>query len=403
MKAVMYGAGNIGRGFIGALLSQAGYAVTFIDVNKSTVDALNERHSYPLRILSNDGFEDLEIKNVCAIDGNDKPLVAKAIAGADIMATAVGANILKIIAPNIADGIRLRLEISQTPLDILICENLMDADQHLAGLIMENLTPKEVPLFKKQIGLVEASIGRMVPVQTDALKDSDPLRVCVERYRWLPVDKDAIKGDVPNIEGLVPYSPFGYYIKRKLFVHNMGHAFCAYLSSYTGYQYIWQAVNDPDIYILVKNAMLEGIQAIAAEYSMSLEPLLLHIEDLLLRFTNQALGDTCVRVGADPTRKLGPSDRLVGAARLCESQGILCPYISVAIAAAVHRYLYDAELPQSTKGAQDVLISLSGIGDREPLFENVMKAYALFAEGTRPAQLRCMIERESSRRISDVI
>ena len=32
MNAVMYGGGNIGRGFIGALLSQSGYRVTFIDV-----------------------------------------------------------------------------------------------------------------------------------------------------------------------------------------------------------------------------------------------------------------------------------------------------------------------------------------------------------------------------------
>ena len=53
MKAVMYGAGNIGRGFIGSLLSQSGYAVTFVDISQMIVENLNQNHSYPIRIVSN--------------------------------------------------------------------------------------------------------------------------------------------------------------------------------------------------------------------------------------------------------------------------------------------------------------------------------------------------------------
>jgi len=61
MKAVMYGGGNIGRGFIGALLSQSGYEVTFVDVVDAVVDTLNREHKYPVRILSNDGHKDVEV------------------------------------------------------------------------------------------------------------------------------------------------------------------------------------------------------------------------------------------------------------------------------------------------------------------------------------------------------
>ena len=39
--AIQFGAGNIGRGFIGAVLSKSGYQVVFADVNKEIVDRIN--------------------------------------------------------------------------------------------------------------------------------------------------------------------------------------------------------------------------------------------------------------------------------------------------------------------------------------------------------------------------
>ena len=45
-RAIMIGAGNIGRGFIGALLAKSGYQVLFADVNQSIIDAINEKKQY---------------------------------------------------------------------------------------------------------------------------------------------------------------------------------------------------------------------------------------------------------------------------------------------------------------------------------------------------------------------
>ena len=72
MKAVMYGGGNIGRGFIGMLFSMSGYEVTFIDVAEPVIEGLNREKKYPVRIVSSEGHEDIEVTNVCAVNGNDQ-------------------------------------------------------------------------------------------------------------------------------------------------------------------------------------------------------------------------------------------------------------------------------------------------------------------------------------------
>ena len=45
-KAIHFGAGNIGRGFIGALLNEASYEVTFADLNQTVIDQLNTQKQY---------------------------------------------------------------------------------------------------------------------------------------------------------------------------------------------------------------------------------------------------------------------------------------------------------------------------------------------------------------------
>ncbi len=193
MKAVMYGGGNIGRGFIGMLFSESGYEVTFVDVAETVVQELQEKREYPLRYVTNQGHQDLLVRPVTAVNGNDMDSVAEAIAECDIMATAVGARILKFIVPNLVAGLRKRWAAGKGPLNIIICENLMDANLVLERMLKEQLTEEECRLLDEQVGLVEASIGRMVPVQTEEMQDGEPLRVCVERYGFLPVDKSLRK------------------------------------------------------------------------------------------------------------------------------------------------------------------------------------------------------------------
>lgn len=387
MKAVMYGGGNIGRGFIGALLSQSGYEVTFIDVAEPVVKALQENRTYPVRYVSTEGHEDVWIKNVTAVNGNNSEEASDVIANCDIMATAVGARILKFIVPNIVAGLRKRWAKGGGPLNIIICENLMDANKVLEGMLKEQLTEEECARFDETVGLVEASIGRMVPVQTEEMKAGEPMRVCVEHYGFLPVDKAAFKGEIPEITNMVPYEPFDFYIKRKLYVHNMGHATCAYLGDLLGLDFIYQSIAVPEIRVLVQNAMLESAMALHKKYGDDLCALQLHITDLLGRFTNAALGDTCQRVGGDPARKLSPEDRMIGSAKLALEQGITPAYITVGAAAGLRRYLKEAGMEQNLENAEKVLQEVSALDTDCVLAKLILERYEEICAGLSVAQL----------------
>ena len=404
MKAVMYGGGNIGRGFIGALLSQSGYQVTFIDVAEPVVKALSENHQYPVRYVSTDGHEDVMIEHVTAVNGNDQEAAAEAIASCDIMATAVGARILKFIVGNIVAGLRKRWARTDKPLNIIICENLMDANKVLEGMLKEQLTDEEKKIFDARVGLVEASIGRMVPVQTEEMKDGDPMRVCVERYGFLPTDKAAFKGQIPEIRNMVPFEPFDFYIKRKLYIHNMGHATCAYLGDVLGLPYIYQSIDVPEVRILVQNAMTESAMALSKKYGVPLEQILLHITDLLHRFTNAALKDTCRRVGGDPGRKLSPDDRLIGSSALALEQGVTPAYIAVGAAAGLRRYIAEAEgMEQSMESARKVLSEVSKLDVKGELATLILNMYRMFLEGKSLCEIRRAADAAKNQSLTNII
>lgn len=324
MKAVVYGGGNIGRGFLGQLLYQSGFETVFVDVNTAMIDKLNKDKSYPIKIVSNDKQEEIIIRNVRAVIPDD---AVDEIASADIIFTSAGVRVLPFVAPVLRAGIEKRTR----GVDIVICENLMNADKYLKDL---------VGLDRDDVGYVEASVGRMVPVMTDEMREGNINKVWVEPYCTLPVDKDAFRNPIPDIKGMVPSSPFAYYIQSKLFLHNMGHAIAAYMGMNKGYEYIWQAMEDPEIAATVTEAMHASAEALAEEHGKDVGEVLAYADDLIFRFKNRYLGDTTSRVGRDAERKLAPDDRLLGALKLCQKHGKPTQAIKTGIMAALD-HLYE--------------------------------------------------------------
>ncbi|MCW5940651.1 MAG: hypothetical protein KIS66_00370 [Fimbriimonadaceae bacterium] len=378
-RAVHIGAGNIGRGFLGQLYFESGYQTTFVDVNPSVIDALHRLGEYPIRIAEAETRTVL-VRHVDAIPATDSLRVARAVREAQIASIAVGVNALERLVPVLAASIEHRLLATDQPLDFIVCENLLHAEQTLRKAIRPRLPAALRADFDARIGFVEASIGRMVPIMTDEQKQAHPLLVCVEAYCELPVDAAAFRGTIPSIANLKPERNFVAYVERKLYVHNCGHATAAFLGHWLGLTYVWEAMDVPWVRVLTERAMAATCLALHRRRGLPLDELTLHAEDLRRRFGNRALNDQIARIGADPRRKLGHDDRLVGAMRMCAEQGV--PYDAIALATAAAMRFFAAGDPTADEvrtlyereGPRAVLAAFGNVAADAPISDAVAEA-----------------------------
>jgi mannitol-1-phosphate 5-dehydrogenase len=377
--ALQFGAGNIGRGFIGQLFSRSGYEVVFAEVDRRIVEAMNAERRYPVRVVSEKGDSESLVENVRAVNGLDVAAVAREVAEAEVVGTAVGANILPRIAPTLAAGIRLRWESdNKAPLNVILCENLAGADEAFREMVAAELGVSERDRLKRLVGFVRASVGRMVPVMNESMREGNVLRIWVEEYDHLPVDAEGFVGPPPPVYNMEPVAPFELYVQRKLYIHNMGHAATAYLGALRGYDFIWEAIGDRSIARIAGGAMAESARAIAAEHGVEVAPLLDHVDDLLRRFANRRLGDTIERVGRDLPRKLAPRDRMIGALGLCAKHRL--PHTNIAEAIAAALLFEDSESTVvkdriAAEGPRAVLETLCGLSSSGPAIDPILERY----------------------------
>jgi len=337
-KIVIFGAGRIGRSFTGQLFSRSGYDVLFVDIDKPLIDALNREKHYRVVIRHEAGEEEVVVGPVRGLLLEDHARVAEELATADIASISVGQQGLSALCPVVARALILRRERwNSWPLDVIIAENLRDADIHLARELRKYL-PENYPI-DALVGLVETSIGKMVPIMTRTALDADPLQLFAEPYNEMIVDRKGFRNPIPGVAQLVPVDPIKAWVDRKLFIHNLGHAAAAYLGylRHPDAIYMAEVLEDPEIRERTRNTMLQSAGILMALHPgvFSERQLQEHIDDLLHRFRNRALGDTVFRVGCDLFRKLGPADRLVAPVRAALDTGQSCDLILEVIRAAL--------------------------------------------------------------------
>ncbi len=362
--AVIFGAGSIGRGFMGQILHEAGLELVFVEANPALVDELNRAGRYPLLLVGPTRHERLEIDGVRAVSAMDVDAVARELAHCEVACSAVGVRILPRIAPAVALGAALRRDEGDRPLNLILCENQL----HSSRILRDAVMAQEHPPVLDHFGLVESVIGRMVPLP-DPSRGGDPLEVRAEDHMQLPLDAAAIRGELPVHPAFRPVSPFEPWVERKLFLTNMGHATAAYVGDLFGCNTIAEAMQVEAVASVVRTAMEAASAALSMAHSFPLPELLDETKDLLIRFANPGLEDTVSRVGRDPGRKLGREDRLIGAALLCLKSGLNPAPVCVGIAAALR---FETSGPK--RPALEAFEALAGYSAPAELSEAILQA-----------------------------
>jgi mannitol-1-phosphate 5-dehydrogenase len=376
-KAVHFGAGNIGRGFIGLLLTQSDYYVTFLDVNDTVIQALKQRNEYTVELVG-ESVESINIVNVTGINSRTEPqLTQESLNQAELITTAVGPSILPIIAKTLVNTIEYRaLNQVESYLNIIACENTIGGSYQLQTALKSLLSEKAKAYLDLWVGFPNAAVDRIVPNQVN----EDPLLVKVEPFFEWVIDTKGIKGTL-TIEGAHFTDRLEAFIERKLFTVNTGHATVAYAAYRKGYHTIPQSLKDEQVEGLLAGVLEETGAYLVNQYGFDAEVQRKYILKTIKRFKNPYVVDEVERVARGILRKLSYNDRFIKPLRECSRVGLPVDHLINSIANALH---YDAlddteavklqELIKS-KGIEDALIEVTGLPSDSELIMRIIDKY----------------------------
>ncbi|QIE02240.1 mannitol-1-phosphate 5-dehydrogenase [Buchnera aphidicola] len=335
MKALHFGAGNIGRGFIGKTLSESGFDIIFADLNQDIINLINYYKQYSVKTVGINLHKITDIKKISAINCKDEKIFEQ-ISAVDLITTAVGVNALNSIAIIITKGIILKIKRgSLKTLNIIACENKIKASSFLKEAVLKILPNKYHNYLNQYIGFVDCSIDTIIPSSNH--NQSNLLVIAEEFKEWI-VNANQFKGIIPKILDMKLSHDLNPFIERKLLTLNTGHAIASYLGLIKQYKTIKEAIQNPKIRMIVKNAMEESGSVLIKRYFFDKHDHLNYIKKIFLRFENNFLSDRLERIGRNPLQKLGSEERLIKP--ILGSIEYKLPYanLSKGVAAACHYF-----------------------------------------------------------------
>jgi mannitol-1-phosphate 5-dehydrogenase len=354
-SALIFGAGKIGRGFLGHLLHRSGYTLRFVDGAPGVVELLNCERRYRIDIAGRAGSTEY-IPVAGAYSLTDAHGIEEAMASADLLGCAVGAPNLVALAKPVAPALRKR-DLAK-PLDWLICENADQPGKTILNALLENADAPFAEFCAHRLGLVETQVLRTGMPADPEIAKREPLALKMHDWWTLPCDAEAFRGPIPKIEGLQPRTNFGNELTRKIFTFNGLNGPISYLGFANGYRILHEAANAAELQPLLKSIMEESAHGLIHEFGFDADEHRRFQQLAWDKYRDAALADEIERNARDSARKLGPRERLIGPASLCLKAGRAPHGFAAAIAAAI---AYDGSDDPGTRQVRE-LVAREGVG-----------------------------------------
>ena len=308
-KILFMGAGAIGRGYLPWTLDAERHEFVFIDHSQAIVDRLNAQGGYTTYRVNGDAYE----KRRVAVKAAYTPDTFRLDEHRDAVAC-----FFSVGPRNVVKAARALVG-SEFPL--IMCENEPDTVNDAKRVIGHERVYFAVP-----------DVITSCTAPAELLAD-DPLAITTENgVQFIEEGPTGLFGEMtflPREELLrVQWTP-------KLYLHNTPHCITAYLGALMGNTYVHEAMIPPKAAALVEGAMTEMLRALKLQWDIPHDFLEWYAQKELSRFRCKLLSDPVARVAREPLRKLELHGRLIGAAQMCLTLGVLPEFLLKGIVGAL--------------------------------------------------------------------
>lgn len=335
MEVIILGAGRIGRGFVTQIMKLNGVKITYFDASEDLVSQLSNLGSYTIHVLGSPNLDithnDFEIYHISNIDE-----LAKKWSKASFIFTACGGKNMSSIGKVLGETFSLmkkKYDVHQST--ILTCENWIDPATDLKNAIISQLTENEKESFEENVGVGETVILCTGTGAPDPTKVINPMDTWIQNFPYLPVEKIAIKGTLPDWEYVDYIDDFGNLLTQKLYTNNTSCGCVAYLGRLLGKKYMAEAANDEIIAPIMDQIYEEINGALIKGMGIDEESQFAFSKRAKAKYKDKDIIDELTRIARDPLRKLRPNDRLIGPSQIALKVGIVPEAIALCTAAAI--------------------------------------------------------------------
>jgi len=246
----------------------------------------------------------------------------------------------------LAAGLIKRFETAseQAKLTIMCCDNISSGGELLRDGVEHLLrihSPETLSWSQSHVAFISSMVDRVSPATDDklraqVLKDTgrqDARPVSAEPFtQWIIEDGFAGKRPAFNRVGAVFVDDIAPFERMKLSYLNAAHTIASTLGYLSGDIYVHEAIERPDIFKFMRDALYENVlpnAAVPTGYDGAA-----YIEDVITRFQNANLPYANLQVGTDSSQKI--QQRWFPTLESALSQNADCSYFAFSLGAWVN-------------------------------------------------------------------